>query len=598
MADIRINQLPAGGGPVATDFLPLDNGSTRKATVQQVVEIGRPSASQAEAEAGTNPTKAMTPLTTKQSIASEVGVSVQAYDAGLTSISGLVTAADQMLYTTGSDAYATTALTPFARTILDDANAADVQSTIGLVIGTNVQAFDADLTAIAALTSAADKIPYATGAGTWAMADFTAAGRALVDDADAAAQRTTLGLGGAAVLNVGTTAGTVAAGNDSRIVNAAQLVGGVLQNSNLPTRLRESTTSATVTDCNLAVASGLYWADGSATNRPSTGDTFWIDVVGNNANFIFQRASGLNSGGVWIRRNVSGVWGSWRKDYGAENGRAIGNSLVYEDFGGFPALNTDSRIILRKATSTNADVYNVAVLRTAAAGGTAGFVNNALRVETTVDSVTATFEWALLAKLNVNAAGGGEHCALYSQAVKTADGSAWAHCVEARDTVVNPTTGTLGIELGMFIQGGDSSGMRHALDISIGSADSLAGTNIVTTAIRIGPTTGDATRAQLVNGMQIKGRVGTGIDLSLLDVSYSTTTFRMPTNGIISWRDNNQTLRGEIGWNATINTWQLTGVLNATSATAGGATALPATPQGYMHFQLNGTMRKVPYYAV
>lgn len=56
------------------------------------------------------------------------------------------------------------------------------------------QALDADLTAIAALSSAADKVPYATGSGAWALTDFTAAGRALMDDADAAAQLTTLGI--------------------------------------------------------------------------------------------------------------------------------------------------------------------------------------------------------------------------------------------------------------------------------------------------------------------------------------------------------------------------------------------------------------------
>lgn len=55
------------------------------------------------------------------------------------------------------------------------------------------QPLDADLTALAALTSAADTLPYFTGSGTAGTTPLTAAGRALIDDANAAAQLVTLG---------------------------------------------------------------------------------------------------------------------------------------------------------------------------------------------------------------------------------------------------------------------------------------------------------------------------------------------------------------------------------------------------------------------
>lgn len=56
------------------------------------------------------------------------------------------------------------------------------------------QALDATLTALAGLATGANKFPYSTGTDTFSQADITAAGRALLDDADAAAQIVTLGL--------------------------------------------------------------------------------------------------------------------------------------------------------------------------------------------------------------------------------------------------------------------------------------------------------------------------------------------------------------------------------------------------------------------
>lgn len=110
----------------------------------------------------------------------EIGTDVQAYDAQLADVAGLTPGDGSIIIGDGGN-------------FITEAGAT-ARASLGLTIGTHVQAYDAELSAIAGLTSAADKGIQFTGSGTAGVYDLTAAGKALLDDADAAAQRTTLGL--------------------------------------------------------------------------------------------------------------------------------------------------------------------------------------------------------------------------------------------------------------------------------------------------------------------------------------------------------------------------------------------------------------------
>ena len=94
---------------------------------------------------------------------------------------------------TAADARTALGSTAVGDAVFVSATAAAARTAIGAVIGTDVQAYDATLTSLSALGTAANKVAYTTGVDTWAETPLTAAGRALIDDASAAAQRTTLG---------------------------------------------------------------------------------------------------------------------------------------------------------------------------------------------------------------------------------------------------------------------------------------------------------------------------------------------------------------------------------------------------------------------
>lgn len=244
-----------------------------------------------------------------------IGSDVQPYDAGLASIAGLTTAANTGIYTTALDTYSTYSLTAAGRALagtsgaidtfpyfsaldtvssatitavgrglLSDSTSEEQRATLGLIIGSDVQAYDEGLTSIAGLTTLGNEIIYTTATNTYSTSPVTTFGLNVLTINNAAEARAALGLGTIATQNASNV--TITGGDISGITDLAVLDGGTgastpagaRSNLGLGTLATQDATNVNISGGAISGIADLAIADGGTGASTAVGARTNLDV--------------------------------------------------------------------------------------------------------------------------------------------------------------------------------------------------------------------------------------------------------------------------------------------------------------------------------
>ena len=217
-----------------------------------------------------------------------IGTDVQAYDAELAALAGVISAADRLPYFTGSGTASVTTYTSYARSLDAAADAATARSTLGLVLGTDVQPFDGDLSAIGGLVGTSG-VYVKTAGNTAALRTITAGAGITVTDGDGAAGNPTIA---AAVTSV--------QGNTGAVIVS------------VPVTSVQGATGAVIIS-SVATATNVAWA---GVQGPPTALSQFSNNLGNYGGFIDGTGQGTSSHGN-ISPRVTSVHMSKQGNYGS-----------------------------------------------------------------------------------------------------------------------------------------------------------------------------------------------------------------------------------------------------------------------------------------